>query len=298
MQIKETNMWRVFSNNKRKMLSMIAPVYNSKRMYKKNFGKELNLKCPKDFNEKLQWLKIKKYSRNPLVIQCADKVRVREYIRKCGCEELLIECLGVYKNAHEIPWENLPEQFVLKCNHGAGYNIVCSQKNQLNIKDVEKQLQKWLKKDYSLEFAETHYHYIKPHLIICESYLQPSYGLLPDDYKVYCFNGRAEAIMVCKEREREKCKYYYFDREWNFRRYDLSTYNEEAVTIEKPLHLQELLKYAEIISQAFPFVRIDFYVMDGKIYFGEMTFTPCGCLDEDLTEEGNKFLSSKLQLPK
>lgn len=274
-------------------LSLINPTMVSKIRYKNNFGRKLDLENPKEFNEKLQWLKLKKYMDDPLVIQCADKVRVREYIEKCGCGELLIDCLGIYDDVESIPWEQLPEQFVLKCNHGAGYNIVCPDKSKLDIEDAKKQLKKWLKEDYSLTYAEMHYHKIK-RKIICEKYIQPENGILPDDYKVYCFHGEAYCIMLCKEREQEICKYYFFDKEWNFCPWDQSTSEEKNVNIEKPKQFEAMLAYAEKISGDFPFVRIDLYVMDDKVYFGEMTFTPCGCLDRDLTQEGNEKLRDKI----
>ena len=275
-------------------LSLISPTTVSKIRYKNNFGRALNLDNPTEFNEKLQWLKLKRYQNDPLVIQCADKVRVREYVEQCGCGEMLIECLGVYEDPESIPWDQLPEQFVLKCNHGAGYNIVCNDKSNLDIEAAKKQLKEWLKDDYSLTYAEMHYHQIK-RKIICEKYIQPEDGVLPDDYKVYCFDGEAFCTMLCKEREQEEnCKYYFFDKEWNFKPWDSSTAYLKNVSIEKPKQFEKMLAYAEKISKGFPFVRVDLYVMEDKIYFGEMTFTPCGCLDRDLTPEGNVVLSEKI----
>ena len=275
-------------------LSLISPTIVSKIRYKNNFGRALNLENPTEFNEKLQWLKLKRYQNDPLVIQCADKVRVREYVEQCGCGEMLIECLGVYEDPECIPWEQLPEQFVLKCNHGAGYNIVCNDKSNLDIEAAKNQLKEWLKDDYSLTYAEMHYHQIK-RKIICEKYIQPEDGVLPDDYKVYCFDGEAFCTMLCKEREQEEnCKYYFFDKGWNFKPWDSSTADLKNVSIEKPKQFEKMLAYAEKISKGFPFVRVDLYVMEDRIYFGEMTFTPCGCLDRDLTPEGNVVLSEKI----
>ena len=183
---------------------------------------------------------------------------------------------------------------MLKCNHGAGYNIVCNDKSSLDIEAAKKQLKEWLKDDYSLTYAEMHYHQIK-RKIICEKYIQPEDGVLPDDYKVYCFDGEAFCTMLCKEREQEEnCKYYFFDKEWNFKPWDSSTADLKNVSIEKPKQFEKMLAYAEKISKGFPFVRVDLYVMEDRIYFGEMTFTPCGCLDRDLTPEGNAVLSEKI----
>lgn len=275
-------------------LSLVSPGLVSRIRYKNNFGRALNLEDPEEFNEKLQWLKLKRYQNDPQVIQCADKVRVREYIEQCGCGEMLIECLGIYETPEEIPWEQLPDKFVLKCNHGAGYNIVCTDKKSLDIEKAKKQLGQWMKDDYGLTYAEMHYHKIVPK-IICEAYIQPENGILPDDYKVYCFDGEAFCTMLCKEREQEEhCKYYFFDKEWNFKPWDRSTADLKNVSIEKPKQFEKMLAYAEKISKGFPFVRVDLYVLEEKIYFGEMTFTPCGCLDRDLTPEGNAVLSKKI----
>lgn len=276
--------------------SLISPTTVSKYRYKNNFGKEIDLVNPQEFNEKLQWLKLNVYQRNSKIIQCADKVEVRKYVRECGCEEILTECLGIYDSVDDISWELLPEQFVMKCNHGAGFNIVCLDKEGLDIELAKRKLKKWLKTDYSLPYAELHYHYIKRR-IICEKYIKPEQGILPDDYKVYCFDGKAFCIMVCKERINGKCKYYYFNKEWEFLPWDISSANEKNICIEKPRCLKEILEYAERLSKGFPFVRVDFYTTEKKVYFGEMTFTPCGCLDADITEEGNKVLSNKLRLP-
>ena len=276
-------------------LSLISPTAVSRIRYKNNFGRPLDLKNPKEFNEKLQWLKLNDYQNNPLVIQCADKIRVREYVEKCGCGELLIECLGIYEDVDSIPWDELPEQFVLKCNHGAGYNIVCPDKSQLNIEEAKKQLKLWLKDDYALTYAEMHYHKIK-RKIICEKYIQPENGFVPDDYKIYCFHGEAYCLMLCKERDGDNCKYYFFDKEWNFHPWDRSTCGEKNVSIEPPKQLSKMFTYAEKLAGDFPFVRIDLYVMDDKIYFGEMTFTPCGCLDMDLMPEGNEIFSEKIKI--
>lgn len=277
-------------------LSRVSPVAVSKIRYWQGSGKKLNLKNPQEFNEKLMWLKLNTYYKNPMVIQCADKVRVREYIETCGCKEILIECLGVYDRVEEIPWDNLPKEFVLKCNHGAGYNIVCTDKQKFKIEEQKEKLRRWLKEDYSLTYAEMQYHYIKPR-IICEKYLKPKSGILPDDYKVYCFNGKAECIMLCKERANGHSRFYFFDRDWKCLSWNKSWTKGWGDEIERPSCLDALLKYAEKLSANIPFVRMDFYVIDGKVYFGEMTFTPCGCLDWGYSEEGNRELSKRLRIP-
>lgn len=278
------------------LIALISPTMLSKIRYRMNMGKKLNLSAPEEFNEKLMWLKLNTYYMNPLVEQCADKVRVREYVIDRGCRETLIDNIGIYEKPEDIPWGELPEQFVLKCNHGAGYNILCCDKQKLNIDETCRQLRKWMKMDYSLPYAEMQYHRIKP-LILCEKYLTPESGEVPDDYKVYCFDGKAECIMVCQGRDTGECRYYFFDREWNWLKWNRSAMDYQTVDCKKPVCLDRLLYYAETLSKGFPFVRMDFYVMGEKVFFGEMTFTPCGCVDQAYTEIGNRELSRRLVLP-
>lgn len=151
-------------------LTVLSPELNTKARYKAAFGKKLNLENPKTLNEKILWLKLNNYINNPLVAQCADKYRVREYVKECGLEDILVKLYGVYKTADEIPWEALPEQFVLKWNFGAGYNIVCTDKSKMDKNSVISQMKKWGKEKYWLPHSEMQYkNYTK--LIICEELL-------------------------------------------------------------------------------------------------------------------------------
>jgi len=261
-------------------LSTVSPLLTTKILYYQAFKRKLDLKNPKTLNEKLQYLKLHDYYENPLVTQCADKYLVRDYVTECGCGEILNELYDVWNSADTIVWNELPEKFVLKCNHGCGYNIVCDNKSQFSEVAVKKQLNNWMKEDFWKLSAETNYRDI-PRRIICEKYLQPSFGKLPEDYKVYCFNGKAEYVMVCIGREFGHPKFYYFDRYWNLQRH-LTKDGIEApdnFNPEKPDGIENVFSYAEKLSKPFPFVRADFYLFDGQVYFGELTFTPGACLD-------------------
>lgn len=149
------------------LLTIISPTLSTKIRYKQEFGKELDLNNPKTLNEKILWLKLNRYMKDPLVIQCADKYRVREYVTQCGCGEILNDLIGVYEKAEDVPWDSLPNQFVLKWNFGAGMNIICTDKNAMNKRKVIKQLKKWGKSKYWLPYAEMQYKYAKKK-IICE----------------------------------------------------------------------------------------------------------------------------------
>ena len=280
-----------------KMLSSISPTLCSKWIYKRTQGKKLDLKNPKLFNEKLMWLKLNKYNNNNLVTECADKYLVRNYIKRCGCDELLNEVIGVYNSVEEINFEDLPNKFVLKCNHAAGYNIICKDKNTLDIVQTKRKLKKWLNDDYWKQYAEVNYKNI-PKKIICEKYLENKNKTDLEDYKFYCFNGKAEFVMICIGRNSsEKTQYYFMDKEWKIMKINAyGTNAPENFTIDKPDNIQEMFEYAEKLSTPFPFVRVDFYDVDGKIYFGELTFTPAGCVDNKYIGNAPKILGDMLEL--
>lgn len=280
------------------ILTLISPTVNTKFLYRHNFHKKLDLNNPVTLNEKLLWLKLNKYMTNPLVIQCADKYLVREYIEKCGCTEILNELYGVYKTPDEIVWEDLPDKFALKWNFGAGFNIICNDKASLDEKEIKRKLKKWGKSKCWLAHSEMQYKYI-PKRIVCEKYLEPENGRLPEDYKVYCFNGKAEFVMICVGREHGHPKFYFVDRDWNLCRINKDSRNApENFSVPKPACVEHLFECAEKLSAPFPFVRADFYIVDKKVIFGELTFTPAGALDSNRLQETDVLMGSMVDLPK
>lgn len=151
----------------------------------------MDLKNPKTFNEKIQWLKLHDYPNNQLVINGADKYKVREYVKKKGLGDILVPLLRHWDRPEDIDWEKLPDKFVLKCNHGCAYNILCNNKNAFDKDDAIKKIKKWMKEDFGAFNIETHYSKIKPH-ITCEKFL----GDCIVDYKFFCFNGKPEYIYI------------------------------------------------------------------------------------------------------
>lgn len=277
---------------KNKLLLSISPMLYDKIIYRRIFNKKLNLKNPEGFNEKLLWLKYNKYYKNPLIIKCADKLKVREYVTECGCKEILNSIIGTYDNVEEINWDTLPEKFAMKCNHGAGYNIICTDKNKLDIEECKKKLKKWMKEDYSKKAGELQYKYIK-RKIICEKYIEMGEKKFPTDYKIYCFNGKAKIILVMNDRDTNVTREFY-DTQWN--RMHLRDYEgSPAKPTEKPYNLTELIKYAEILSKPFEFVRVDLYNVNRKVIFGELTFSPTGCLAK-YTDEASKMMGNWIEL--
>ena len=249
-----------------------------------------NIKHPKDFNEKLHWLNL--CTEHPLMPSCAEKYGVRAYAEACDCGDLLNQAYGLYNSTEEIDWEALPDQFVLKCTHGCGFNLFCLDKAVANRSEITTQLNKWLKMDFSRVLNERHYAKM-PHRIVCERYLGSSTGELPWDYKVYCFNGEARLVLVVKNREL-KATYGVFDTQWQ-RMPILIPEDDSDEEMKRPARLAEMLKCAAILSKPFSFVRVDFYEIEGKLILGEMTFTPSGCM-ENYTREGIQMLGDLLDL--
>lgn len=281
----------------RSALTLISPELNTRVCYRVKFKRKIDLNNPKTFNEKLSWMKLYYYPQNPIFQQCSDKYAVREYIKEQGCEELLIPLIAAYDHVDEIDWDALPSSFVMKWNFGSGYNIICPDKSKLDKEAVLRQMRKWEKKRQYLYYAELHGVGI-PHKIVVEQYLRPSSGVMPDDYKVYCFNGKAHSVMLCQGRDSGEPTFYFFDRDWNLLRINHAGMAAPAdFTIPKPAGLSALFDYAEKLSKPFPYVRADFYLIDGKTYFGELTFTPCGGMDSGMPRSLDDMFGELLRLP-
>ncbi len=274
-------------------LTIISPVLNSRYHYKKEFKRKLNLKNPHNFNEKLLWLKLNTYYKNQLVTKCADKYAVRDYVKECGYESILNELYGVYNCVEDIPWNELPNKFALKWNFGCGFNIICTDKSKINIEETKRQLKKWGKRKYYLQYSEMQYKNTIKRLI-CERYLDTEQGFLPYDYKVYCFNGEPKAILVCMERE-NSMKAVFMSPSWEF--IDApKKYGKVNQIPAKPEGLDMMLESASCLSKPFPFVRIDYYMYRRNAIFGEMTFTPAGCLYTSQTNAEIMPMGEMLQI--
>lgn len=256
-----------------KMLHTLFPIYTTKLVYKKGMGIPLDLKNPKTINEKLQYLKLNDYYNNQLVAKCADKYRIREYLYKKGMDELLPKLYGVYDSPDAITWDALPKQFVIKCNHGSGYNILCKNKKDFDPISSTKLLTKWLHEDYWKLYGEYHYRFIKKKIII-EEYLADDIAT----YKFYCFNGIPKLLYISYNGEHGEKDFYvtYYDLALNELPYKLYPHEQKHGEILKPLNYDLMIDYAKRLSSDFPFVRVDLYNVNGKIYISELTFFPTG----------------------
>lgn len=260
--------------------------YLEKKFYAM-LGYSLDLTNPQTFNEKLQWLKL--YDRKPDYTMMVDKYKVREYIKEKLGEEYLIPLLGVWDNAEDINFDKLPNRFVLKCNHNSGLGMyICKDKSKLTekqIKVIRKNLTKGLQQDYYLTGREWPYKDV-PRKIIAEKYMEDKTGQLRD-YKFYCFNGEPKIIMINSDREIEKTKADYFDMDFNW--IDLKWgYEHALVKPSKPINFEKMKEIAGVLSKNIPELRVDFYEVNNKIYFGELTFFDGSGFDKIEPKEWDK----------
>lgn len=278
-------------------LTILSPRLNTKARFHQK-GKSLDLKTPKTLDEKIQCLKLSRYETDPLIRQCADKYAVRKYLEEQGCSDLLVPLIATYDKVDEIDWNALPHAFAMKWNFGCGFNIICADKTTLDVEEAKKKMKKWGRdKGCYLDYAEMQYKGV-PRKIIVEEYLKPQKGVLPDDYKVYCFNGQPKYILVCVGREHGgHPKFYFFDEFWNLARINRDSKNAPAdFSFPKPSCFDKLLQSARTLSAPFEFVRADFYVVNDKLYFGELTFTPAGGSDPNRLPETDLLFGSILKI--
>lgn len=256
---------------------------------------KLNLSNPVRYTEKLQHLRLFEYPHNDLVSKCASRVGVREYLSSLNLEKYLIPSLGVYDKFDDIDFDSLPNQFVMKCSHACAFNYIVKDKQKIEIKLLRKKFNRWLKTNYGKKTAELHYAKIKPQIII-EKYIG-DIDDLPTEYKIHCFNGVAKNLYVVTGRGKDiRYNNYYID--WT--PFDGSQFNGWKKTdyeLKRPDNFDEMVSLAEKLSKPFPFVRVDLYNINGKIFFGEMTFTPAKGtlrLDDDKVDfEMGKWLKIK-----
>lgn len=229
----------------------------------------LHLKHPRYMSEKMQWLKL--YDYKPEYAQMADKVEVRKFVAERLGGNCLIKQYGVYERAEDIPYDELPNRFVLKCSHDSASTIVVKDKSTLDIKKTNDFLNKRLKLRFYLEGRENVYKEVKPR-IVCEEFLGDT-NEVPEDYKVFCFGGNPEFVTVDVGRFRKHAQFYY-DTNWNLFQMDSEYVPEPGQTVKKPVLLDKLLESAKLLSKGMRFVRVDFYIVNNKLYFGELTFYP------------------------
>ncbi len=239
-----------------------------KKQYKQRTGKRLNLDTPVLYNEKVQHAKL--FYRDARLKQLVDKYAVRDYVALTIGEKYLTKLYGVYDSVDEIPFDTLPDKFVMKLTNGSGYNFICEQKTNKIIKKICSRFKKWLKVDFYMLGREWAYKDVK-NRIICEEFLEcdDTYGL--NDYKVFCFNGEPKMVQVDFARFTDHKRNLYTP-EWEFIDEKVAYDNDCDADIKRPKNLEEMLECAKKLSAGFPHVRVDFYSIKDRLIFGEMTF--------------------------
>ena len=263
-----------------------------KVMYFYKFQRLLNIRSPQTFTEKLHWLNLSGYLEKYTTL--ADKYAVREYVASKIGGEYLNELYGVYTNAEEIDFDALPEKFVLKATHGSTWNILCKDKNKLDLEETKRQLMKWLGTNYYRRYRETVYKNIPPR-IICEHYLEDENQNDIKDYKYFCFNGRVKIVKIEIDRFTNFTRYYY-DRNWVIWPFKNDP-NKSPAIMEKPKNFERMKEIAETLAEGIPFVRIDLFNIGSTILFGEMTFSPSAGYGKIRPEGWDYELGKYLDLP-
>ena len=261
-----------------------------KFLYWGEMGKKLNLKNPRTFSEKLQWLKL--YDRRPEYNIYVDKYAVRSYIANTIGEEYLIPLIGVYDSVSEINWDILPNKFVLKCTHGSNANLICIDKDKIDIKEYELKLNRFMKRNWYWHGREWPYKNVKPR-IICEEFISETDNT-PDDYKVLCFNGKAKIINVHMDRYGDY-KIDNYDRNWKKITYAKDGPMSDLI-YKKPKEFEKMIQFSELLASDIPHVRIDWFIVKDRLFFGEITLYEASGFDHFDNPDDDYLLGSWINL--
>lgn len=265
-----------------------------KILYEKVLKKKLDLDNPKTFNEKLQWLKLN--DRNSDYVKMVDKYEVKEYVSSIIGEEYIIPTLGIYEKFEDIDFKKFPNQFVVKCTHDSASTVICKDKKTFNYEEAKNKINKCLKRNYYYLGREWPYKNVKPRIII-EKYMEDVSADVLRDYKFMCFNGKVKCSFVCSNRySKTGINVDFFDLEWKKMPFERH-YKNSNLDISKPINYERMIELSEKLSKDIPFVRVDWYEINGKVYFGELTFYPGDGLEEFTPEKYDEILGSWIKLP-
>ena len=259
-------------------------------------GKKLDLDDPKTFSDKIQWLKLN--DRNPRYIKMVDKYTVKKYIAEVIGAEYVIKNLGVWDRFEDIDFDSLPDKFVLKCTHDSGGLAICRGKDSFDLDTARKKIKKSLKHNYYFRGREWPYKKVRPR-IIAEELLEDSESNDIRDYKFYCFNGTPRFCQVISNRNTNET-IDFFDMNWRHQEFTgLSLPNKpySPSPIPIPIQFEKMKQFAEILSQNIPFLRVDFYEVNGKLFFGELTFYPASGFGVFYPQKWNLKLGEMIKLP-
>lgn len=277
------------------------PQKEANRCYRMHFNHDINWDTPVSLIDKTYWMLL--HTDTSEWTRCADKYLVRDYVKECGLEDLLIPLYGKWDKSKDVDFNNLPNEFVIKTNHSCGTCIIVKDKKTLDIPRTRKKLNEWLSIPYGYSGMQLHYATIIPCIIAEQLLTNDDKGTVisPNsmiDYKIWCINGKAESILVVYDRRQGRYCLELYDLTWNKKRdcmKPLKEYDLRDVDIPKPVCLDYMIEAAEILAKPFPEVRVDFYVLNNKPYIGEMTFTTGYGY---FTDEYYDYLGGKIDLSK
>lgn len=287
--------WRILASRKLRFLWRFYPdrLY-LKCIYRTHFGKKLNLKQPKEFNEKLQYLKLTQ--KNPEYVKMVDKLAAKKYVGEIIGEEYIVPLLGVWHSFDEIDFDRLPNQFVLKCNHDSNSYVICTDKANFDYKTAKKRLNHCLNRNFYYLGREWVYKNIKP-VIIAEKYMEDTKYNELRDYKFFTFGGEPKLLHTVFNRQNKNQETYgdFFDMDYNHLEIRMG-HNNAPIPPEKPVNFELMKEFAHKLSKGTKHLRVDFYEVDEKLYFGELTFYQDGGLTEILPEKYNEILGSWINI--
>ena len=267
------------------------------KRYRKVFHKDPNLDKPVTMNEYLTWRKL--YDRDPLLPRCTNKYLVRAYVKEKIGDQYLVPLLAIAERVDKINFDTLPNRFVIKINHGSGQNIIVKNKTYENLDEIKVRLHYWIKRNHYYNNREWQYKEIKP-MIVVEKLLLDEQGAIPKDYKLHVFGGKVEMIQIDTDRF-EAHKRIFYSPTWEellFNWVPVDAYNRpkypKAAPQPKPDALDTMINLAEKLAEDFPYVRVDFYYIGGKIYFGELTFTHENGLAKFFPDEYDTYYGQKV----
>lgn len=271
-----------------------------KILYRLKMNKKLHLEHPRDYQEKLQWLKL--YNHDPKYTRMVDKITAKEYAAEVIGDQYIIPTLGIWEHFDQIDFDKLPNQFVLKTNHSGGNTgvVVCTDKSKLNKAEAKHKLEASLRRSVYTKLREWPYKNVKP-MIMAESFMSDDSefnkgGL--SDYKFTCFNGTADNVMVCTDRASGETKFYFFDQAWNLMPLNVRGKNTDpSFKLPKPACMDEMFEIAGRLSEGIPFLRVDLYCINERPYFGETTFFPASGFDPNILPETEEYFGDKIILP-
>lgn len=262
-----------------------------KFMFRLRMHRKLNLENPQCFNDKIQWTKL--YDRRPEYTTYVDKYAVKKSVADKIGGQYIIPTIGVWDRFDDIDFEKLPNQFVLKCTHDSGGLVICKDKKTFDIEQAKKKINTCLKRNYYWMGREWPYKNV-PHRIIAEQYMADDMR----DYKLFCFNGVPRITLVCSERfTKDGLKEDFYDESWNHLNVQRLTHGNTILPIERPKQYELMKKLATKLSEKMPFARIDFYEINEKVYFGEITFYPASGFEGFKPDEWDLKLGEWLKLP-